>query len=69
MANTVLEIGHIYHVEGWNYKAQFILESIDGRIATLKYPRRNKRTHAPVDKLFYAKKTKRKLKPKEDRKD
>lgn len=61
----ILEIGKTYHVYGWNYKAVFILESIDGNIATLKYPKRNKRTHAPVDKLFYTKRTKHKLKPKE----
>jgi len=61
-SGTGLEIGELYHVYGWNFKAQFILESITGNIATLKYPKRNKRTHAPVDKLFYAKRTRSRVK-------
>lgn len=63
MGSPILKTGELYHVEGWNYKAQFILESIEGNVAILKYPKRNKRTKAPVNKLFYAKRTKKKLKP------
>jgi hypothetical protein len=61
----LLETGATYHVKGWNYKAVFELVSVNGSIATLQTPKTKKITHAPVDKLFYTKRSRLKLKPKE----
>lgn len=59
----ILKTGATYHVKGWNYKAVFKLVSHDGIVATLETPKTHRITHAPISKLFYTRKSKRKLKP------
>lgn len=61
----ILKEGATYHVKGWNHKAVFKLKSIIGSVATLETPKTKKITHAPVDKLFYTKRSRLKLKGQE----
>lgn len=55
--------GNLYHVYGWNYKAQFKLVNWDiiDDWAYIVTPKTGKKYYVPASKLFYTKKTKHRL--------